>query len=1570
MNGRSAASTNDSSLSADAERTKEIFEEDAFKKRLLAHPSPASVIADNFGFYTTSLSSLIDKEQIYCNDLLRELSRRHHAQQEGSKTQHVMMVAILVPMYILWNYRFQPNGEERGTYIVRKKINAALEEFFRCNFMDNKDTVTCIKNSLQGSAIIMIYKSKPFKDITAVPSHDIFAVGNYYSTDHSVYLNHIAVNLQVKKAKILQFKKIPKHVMRKTNHTHVRFQGFGTCLMSIIQYVASHVNLFESSPIRRETLLPIYLQAMLNEPSTIQFYVRNGFRAEYVDTERCLVDGFTDLGITEEDTVIHRDVLNFLPMDLRSQVIPYENNNDLPFSGIVIQFVKTNNDDNEMVLMLSKELIVDHHVIENKIVPDAYGDLGYGIISSRRTNLSSSEIKEIVALYDKESTPPEGGNVAVVSPDSQSLSQKKGDTTEEGDDSQKTCGGCGKKDKHVMHDFKCMYCMKSQHPSCCRRTDRQDRIILRYSRGIPSQNPNSHPFYVVCKRCDMSRLKPSDCNCMKLTQVWKKNMPVVCYQYKYQLPDAHLNRCHKCNQAVHAQCAKWVNNEDPTLLLKKVPICSPCAVTLENEHKRGNDGRTSKKLEMLEDNRRANFGFQSGQNIIPHARLGKRHKLEQFMQNYVETDWRFRDVCRRIPMIGPLELFRFVDPVKEVHPEKNNGSPPKLYVTKNVPTFAPPLSLHEGALLWRRTYLNDSIITAYSSICNSLTEEDRSCIFLGPEITFQWEELDVENHNQIKKRRDQEMSRMITARKGNIGRSVLSNRTMSINEVFDEGYKAAYFVFNLRYTHYFGVYLTPDKGDRDNLQYQIIDSNGENPYVISKLTRYFQYKFPEYGIEKIQEVPVRHQKDNYSCGVQQCKFMADIALGVSNWRTVPCSSEEMDIYRLIVARRLLNFEGTTNLNVCVEDTMSNDYYVRNEAVKKVGLLNEDSETPMKEWLMKQCKEDYVQRLISEGEDIPDPVVVPKVIMNFYTTQLRVMEARRKTRIERPELIHSDDDSLDENDNVNDDSSLDFYQEEKKRKEELRKKDAKHPEGKETDNPDDNSSGDKREKTNEDVMGDDKDLVGNSGSGGQVLGIGKKIRKGSEDDEEESESLEEDPEKSDKDNDNSEDDENAVTDKAKKKRRRLQREVADLQECRDSMFAEKKPKYTHVEILLHNRAEKRKKQEAKKRRKQKETEELQTYEITDEKVLRICKEQVIQEKENEEREPHEERELTPDEMLEWVARCYFENQWTEYRLDQRSKKKNKRNQPEAKNLKEFCENFDREIALWSDPAFLKKQKGYNEADVERYKLQLETSRNSVITMLQREVKLQLSQQKTDQIVCMKYVARRRTKHAGKDRVTTVPGHYVGALDKGNQEKLHKEWVEENVEKSVLTFLKNNSGVFYRLPAGSVILEKGPEEPLAGRWQPPPRPDVIYLQGMHRSCVFDSFASCLHYLGNEDLGKYIHVKARKYSKEVMNLKLLRETVQKFIGKQPQVRRFKNKQYDILKHNNNQADAEFPTVFVLQGKDGNCEHAVTITGIWIFDSNLKHALPLTKRSLDWCVRGEYSCVKEAVRFYLKKK
>ena len=76
-------------------------------------------------------------------------------------------------------------------------------------------------------------------------------------------------------------------------------------------------------------------------------------------------------------------------------------------------------------------------------------------------------------------------------------------------------------------------------------------------------------------------------------------------------------------------------------------------------------------------------------------------------------------------------------------------------------------------------------------------------------------------------------------------------------------------------------------------------------------------------------------------------------------------------------------------------------------------------------------------------------------------------------------------------------------------------------------------------------------------------------------------------------------------------------------------------------------------------------------------------------------------------------------------------------------------------------------------------------------------------------------------------------------------------------------------------------------------------------------------------------------------------------------------KGSNYDLM--NQSGQDIWYPTIFVLQATDGNSEHAVTILGYWVFDSNLESALPLTVASLDWCVMGRFERVLYGHRYYI---
>jgi len=61
--------------------------------------------------------------------------------------------------------------------------------------------------------------------------------------------------------------------------------------------------------------------------------------------------------------------------------------------------------------------------------------------------------------------------------------------------------------------------------------------------------------------------------------------------------------------------------------------------------------------------------------------------------------------------------------------------------------------------------------------------------------------------------------------------------------------------------------------------------------------------------------------------------------------------------------------------------------------------------------------------------------------------------------------------------------------------------------------------------------------------------------------------------------------------------------------------------------------------------------------------------------------------------------------------------------------------------------------------------------------------------------------------------------------------------------------------------------------------------------------------------------------------------------------------------------------PKVVILQGSDGSRNHAVTIVGKWIFDSNAKSARPLNKEELSFCLGGKVTFVNVVVGIHYKE-
>jgi len=48
-------------------------------------------------------------------------------------------------------------------------------------------------------------------------------------------------------------------------------------------------------------------------------------------------------------------------------------------------------------------------------------------------------------------------------------------------------------------------------------------------------------------------------------------------------------------------------------------------------------------------------------------------------------------------------------------------------------------------------------------------------------------------------------------------------------------------------------------------------------------------------------------------------------------------------------------------------------------------------------------------------------------------------------------------------------------------------------------------------------------------------------------------------------------------------------------------------------------------------------------------------------------------------------------------------------------------------------------------------------------------------------------------------------------------------------------------------------------------------------------------------------------------------------------------------------------YPTIIGLRGKDGSSNHAVTVVGVFVFDSNVPYAQKLSLNFLDWCCSSD---------------
>jgi hypothetical protein len=127
-----------------------------------------------------------------------------------------------------------------------------------------------------------------------------------------------------------------------------------------------------------------------------------------------------------------------------------------------------------------------------------------------------------------------------------------------------------------------------------------------------------------------------------------------------------------------------------------------------------------------------------------------------------------------------------------------------------------------------------------------------------------------------------------------------------------------------------------------------------------------------------------------------------------------------------------------------------------------------------------------------------------------------------------------------------------------------------------------------------------------------------------------------------------------------------------------------------------------------------------------------------------------------------------------------------------------------------------------------------------------------------------------------------------------------------------------------------------------------PTVHFMQGDIESCVFSSLASAFHQTDIPDLvmaAKNLQDKLNGLAGSTACLNASMQIVGKHVKWLQPKRSKKNFQWekDLTKY--------MFFVGVMKDSTGSCQHAVTIFGKWIYDSNEPFALPLSKESLDIC-------------------
>ena len=102
---------------------------------------------------------------------------------------------------------------------------------------------------------------------------------------------------------------------------------------------------------------------------------------------------------------------------------------------------------------------------------------------------------------------------------------------------------------------------------------------------------------------------------------------------------------------------------------------------------------------------------------------------------------------------------------------------------------------------------------------------------------------------------------------------------------------------------------------------------------------------------------VRQQKDLNSCGVQQCHVMSELAKGIPSWAQTSVSTIKMELFRLAIARRLMNFDGHHREEFRRDHNVEHDLHVPDGKTKNKRQFFQEIEGKEKEGKEKTKEEE-------------------------------------------------------------------------------------------------------------------------------------------------------------------------------------------------------------------------------------------------------------------------------------------------------------------------------------------------------------------------------------------------------------------------------------------------------------------------------------------------------------------------------------------------------------------------------------------------------------------------------------